>query len=262
MSFRRTNLFLLALFLLFLLQAPFSVAAKAAAPDGPSLIARVNALLNRKSVFMKNVMTVTDSSGRERKLAYESRGRDYNEKTLICYSAPARIRGQAILMLNNADDIWMYFARTGRVRKLATHAKRNSMEGSDFSFEDIGGGNLFVTDYSSRLEGEEPVNGVACYRLRLTRKPGSSSAYATLVMRIRKSDCYPLVIEYFKGAGKTTPDKRLLLSAIVPVQGVPTARRLTMLDLRDRSSTVITVEVVDYKSDIGAGAFTVQALNQ
>lgn len=259
MSFKPVNLLFLAF---ILLQIPLSVSANAALPDGPSLVAEVNALLNRKSVYMKNIMTVTEASGSERRLAYESWGRDYNEKTLIRYSAPARIKGQAILMLNNADDIWMYFARTGRVRKLATHSKRNRMEGSDFSFEDIGGGNSFVTDYSSRLEGEEPVGGVPCYRLRLVRKPGSPAAYEALVLRIRKSDSYPLVIEYFSHAISGVPDKRMLLSAIAPVQGVPTARRLTMLNLRDRSSTVINIETVDYKADIGAGGFTVQALNQ
>ena len=40
-------------------------------------------------------------------------------------------------MLNDGDDIWTYFPRTRRVRKLASHAKKQKVPGSDFSFGDF-----------------------------------------------------------------------------------------------------------------------------
>lgn len=246
---------------MILVQSPCRVSAEELQPDGPFLISKVDALLNREHVYTKNKLTVISSSGRERTLVYESWGREYNSKTLLRYIAPARIKGQAILMLDNADDIWMYFARTGRVRKLASHSRRQSMEGSDFSYEDIGGGKSFISDFSSLLEGEELLDSRACYRVRLERKQGSRSAYEVLLIRIRKDDFYPVMIEYFRQADNRVPDKRLTLSGIVDVQGVPTAKHLIMDDFRDDSRSVIDVEAVDYRADIGSSSFTVQSLN-
>jgi len=259
----RSCSFLLSLVMsFFLLLVSDARAVETVVPDGPSLIVEVDTLLNREKVYTKNKMIVTASSGSQRAFVYESWGRDYNAKTLLRYSAPARIKGQAVLMLNNADDIWMYFTRTGRIRKLASHSKRRRMEGSDFSYEDIGGGNTFVSDFSASLEGEHLLAGSLCYRLRLERKPDSDSSYEMLMIWIRKADSYPLVIEYYKDKSVGRPDKRLTLSDIIMVQGVPTAQYLRMQNNNEQSTTVIEIQAVDYMADIGKERFTVKALDK
>jgi len=47
---------------------------------------------------------------------YDSYSKNKGEKNLLRYIEPKRAKGQAILMLNYADDIWMYFPRTKRIR--------------------------------------------------------------------------------------------------------------------------------------------------
>jgi len=86
------------------------------------------------------------------------------------------------LMLNNADDIWMFFPRTQRVRKLATHAKKQKMQGSDFSYEDMGSGDAFIEDYDAQRLEDEMREGHDCFKLELTRKEGSDMSYSRLIL--------------------------------------------------------------------------------
>ena len=87
------------------------------------IIAKVTQIMNPASSEGVMKMTITTTTGRHRTFVYRVYSKNHGEKNLMKYLQPARLKGQAILMLNNANDIWMYFPRTNRVRKLATHAK-------------------------------------------------------------------------------------------------------------------------------------------
>jgi len=116
-------------------------------PTGDEIIRKVNDLINVETAYSRSKMTITTTSGQERTFISESWTKDRGEKNLVRYLEPARVKDQAVLMLNNADDIWMFFPRTQRVRKLATHAKKQKMQGSDFSYEDMGSGETFINDF-------------------------------------------------------------------------------------------------------------------
>jgi len=123
---------------------------------GEEIIQKVNDLFNFDSSYSKSKMTIVTTSGQKRTFISESWSKNKGEKNLVRYLEPRRVKGQAVLMLNNADDIWMYFPRTQRVRKLASHAKKQKMQGSDFSYEDMGSGDAFIKDFSSKkLEDEK-----------------------------------------------------------------------------------------------------------
>ena len=102
---------------------------------GEDIIEKVNALINVSTSYSRSKMTITTSSGQKRTFISDSWSKDRGEKNLVRYLEPTRIKGQAILMLNNADDIWMFNPRTQRVRKMATHAKKQKMQGSDFQLQ-------------------------------------------------------------------------------------------------------------------------------
>ncbi len=62
-------------------------------------------------------------------------------------------------MLNNADNIWTYFPRTKRVRKLASHAKKQKVQGGDFTFEDFSSSNIWKMEIQDMaiLGGQDKV---------------------------------------------------------------------------------------------------------
>ncbi len=255
----RKYLFWIVLITLFIL-----VASSVYAQDlsGVEIIRKVNEILNQESGFTRTRMVIQTSSGQFRTFEFESWAKDRGEKNLIRYIEPSRARGQAILMLNNADDIWMYFPRTKRVRKLATHAKRQKMQGSDFSYEDMGSGDTFITDFDAFRLADQVKGEEACYRVRLDRLPSSDSSYLKVVMWIRKSDFFPLVIEYFEDDYPDIPSKILLMEDIRIIQEIPTATKMTMKNELDFTETLMELIKVDYGLELSDEMFTERALRK
>ncbi|RQW10434.1 outer membrane lipoprotein-sorting protein [candidate division KSB1 bacterium] len=207
-------------------------------------------------------MTIITTSGNTRTFVFESWSKDNGEKTLICYREPTRVKGQATLMLNNADDIWMYFPRTQRVRKLATHAKKQKMEGSDFSYEDMGGGDAFINDFVAKRLDDEEMQGCDCYKLELTRKPDGDVSYSRLVMWVIKENYYPIVIDYYDEDDRQRLHKRLTQSEIKVIDGIPTAHKAVMHDKNDNTQTQIEMLQVRYLVDVPDDMFTERSLKK
>ncbi len=230
--------------------------------DGPGIINEVNDLMNQESIYSKSTMTIMTSSGTPRTFESESWSKDKGEKNLIRYTAPSRVRGQTTLMLNHADDIWVFFPRTQRVRKLATHAKKQKMEGSDFSYEDMGSGNAFIDEYASKKLGEEKKEGTLCYKLEMTQKPGSDMSYSRMIMWVAKDNFVPLVIDYFDENDPQYLLKTLIQSDITTIDGIPTAMKITMYNKTDNTETSMTMKEVSYNIPMEDGLFTERGMKK
>jgi outer membrane lipoprotein-sorting protein len=231
-------------------------------PDGAQIIQRVNDLINQETMYAKSTMTIVTTSGTQRTFEYDSWSKDRGEKNLIRYSSPARVKGQATLMLNHADDIWVYFPRTQRVRKLATHAKKQKMEGSDFSYEDMGSGNAFIEDFTAKRLKDEKKEGADCYTVEMTRKPGSNLSYSRMIMWVSKENFIPLVIDYYDEKDPEYHLKTLIQSDVEIIDGVPTARKITMYNKVDNTQTGMTMSEVRYNIPLEDEMFTERGLKK
>ncbi|MCK4337435.1 MAG: outer membrane lipoprotein-sorting protein [Candidatus Aminicenantes bacterium] len=229
---------------------------------GTDIIQKVNDLMNLDTSHAKAKMTITTTSGSKRTFVYESWSKNKGEKNLVRYLEPRRVKGQATLMLNNADDIWMYFPRTGRVRKLATHAKKQKMQGSDFSYEDMGGGDAFIDDYSPKRLKDEKIEGNDCYKLELIRKAESDLSYSRLILWLIKENFVPVVIDYYDEDDPTRWLKRLVQSDIEIIDGIPTARKIVMLNKSDNSQTEMEILEVEYNIELDDKMFTERGLKK
>ena len=226
------------------------------------IIDKVNEIFNPSSNYAKSRMTIMTTSGSQRTFVYEAWGKGAGEKSLIRYLEPRRVKGQATLMLNHADDIWMYFPRTQRVRKLASHAKKQKMQGSDFSYEDMGGGDSFINDYtSSRLE-DERMEDFECYKLELTRKPDADSTYSRLILWVIKENFVPVVIDYYDEDRPDRLVKRLVQSDIRVIDGYPTAMKIVMYNKTDNTQTEMEMIEVKYNVELDDSMFTERGLKK
>ncbi len=213
------------------------------------IIKKVTDVMNPKQSSGQMEMITVTTSGKKRTFVYNYYSKEHGEKNMIKYIKPRRVKDQVILMLNNADDIWVYFPRTRRVRKLATHAKKQKMEGSDFSYEDMGSGNTFIEDFDSRLIGEEKAEGEICYKLELERRPKSSSGYSRIIMWVEKVRFVPLVIDYYHDDNPELWEKRLVCSDIKIIDDIPTPLKYIMYNKLDDTST--SMDILDIKYDVG-----------
>ena len=247
-------------YILFFLALPLLVVAQDL--TGPEIINKVNDQMNQESSEARMTMTIVTSSGQERTFEYLSYSKNNGEKNLMIYQAPGRVKGQKMLMLNHADDIWAYFPRTKRVRKLATHAKKQKFEGSDFSNEDMGSGDSFTKDYDSRLLGIEKKEDNECYKIEMTKKPDADISYSKLMIRVRKADFVPLVIDYYDDKNPDRLLKTLAQSDIKVIDGVPTGMKMVMHNHSDNTSTSIELNEIKYNLPLDDELFTERGLKK
>ncbi|MFC1565123.1 outer membrane lipoprotein-sorting protein [candidate division KSB1 bacterium] len=239
-------------------------------PAGPAaqeftakeIIGKANSVLFQESTIAKVKMTINTTSGQKRELFFDSWMKNRGEKNLIRYTGPRRVKDQAMLLLNNADDIWSYFPRTNRVRKLASHAKKQKMQGSDFSYEDMGSGDSFLTDFTHKKLGEEDKEGHNCYKIELTTEEGVDSNYSRMILWIDKETYVVWVIEYYDEKDTERLTKTLTQSNMKTIDGVPTPMNMVMHNHLDNSSTSQELLEIRYNIELDDDMFTERGLKK
>lgn len=230
------------------------------AQDGNSILFKMMSVLEPENSQAKMTQTINTSSGEKREFKYDYYTSDKGKSIMMRYIEPARSRGMATLMLNNAEDIWTYFPRTKRVRKLASSAKHQNFEGSDFTYEDMGSGNAWRDDYTTDRLDDATIDGQDCFTIRLTPKSSADVSYSKLEILVRKKDFSPLEIHYFDKDGQQT--KTLFFQDIRNVEGIPTAFKMVMKNKIENTSTEMGVEEITYAVTFPKGFFTEQELRK
>ncbi|MFQ5673392.1 MAG: outer membrane lipoprotein-sorting protein [Nitrospinales bacterium] len=90
------------------------------------------------------------------------------EKSYSYYKSPARERGTQMLKLFR--KLWLYTPRTDRKILIAGHLLRQSMMGSDLSYEDMMEDRKLSRSYTATIEKNEEIDGVKSLVLFLEAK--------------------------------------------------------------------------------------------
>ena len=89
------------------------------------------------------------------------------EESLIEFTSKSE-RGQKVL--RTRDELYLFYPDAEELIRMQGAMLRQSMLGSDISYEDMTGGKDRVSQYNVKLEGEENINGNDCYVLMMTAK--------------------------------------------------------------------------------------------
>ena len=214
-------------------------------PTGDEVVEKMTGIMSQatsKSLMQQIIVT---SSGQERTFEFEMFTADEGEKTLMRYLKPSAAKGQTFLMLNNADDIWTYFPRTKRVRKLASSSKNQKVQGSDFSYEDFGSGDTWKKEYKSQNLGDERIDGIDCWKVESIGIPEEKPSYPKIVVLVRKTDFYPILIHYYDD--KDYIEKSLEMEDIRGIEGVPTAFTMKMVNHAEGTETIMKTLSTTYQ---------------
>ena len=198
----------------------------------------------------------SDGSKRESEIiAYSMNG---NEKSLMEYIKPKRIKGMKILMLNDGDDIWFYSNRTNRVRKIASHQKKQSANGSDFSYEDMSMSDN-RKDYDYKLIGEEKKDNKDCYKLEFKAKDDDNT-YSKFFIWIDKSNFLSIAGEFYDEDGELW--KQLSIRDIKKNGKYWTAGKVEMKNLLKASRTIFKTIKIEYDVKLDDNMFTERKLKR
>ena len=233
-----------------------------AADDARQIVQEAQRRTDATSQRYEGLLQVLDAKGKvgDKRWTYDRLGAHGQSKVVLRFTAPAEVKGVALLVVNHPDrasDQWMWTPSLERDRRIALQDRSTRFFGTDFSFEDLE--ERDVSQYDYVLRGEESVDGTACWKIESTPKQGKSSQYTRSLVWIRK-DTYAFgkVENYVK----EQPVRRLVYSEIEKVQGIWTARRLEMADLRRGSRTRLMLERLQYNLPLKDEDFTLQALRR
>ena len=183
-----------------------------------------------------------------------------NSKGVIRFTAPAEVKGVALLIVNHPDrasDQWMWTPAIGRDRRIALQDRSTRFFGTDFSFEDLE--ERDVNQFEYRMLGEEAMDGAPCWKIESKPRQSKSSQYTMTRIWVRKDN---YVAAQYESWIKDQPVRRLHQTEIRSVQGIWTPHILEMTDLRRRSRTILRFEKLEYNVAAKDEEFTVQALRR
>ena len=144
-----------------------------------------------------------------------------------------------------------------RERRIAFQDRSTRFFGTDFSFEDLEERDTEQYDYG--FEGDETIDGVACWKVESKPRKTKSSQYSSSLVWVRKDNyAFQRIENFIKGEVV----RRLKYSRIERVQDIWTARVLEMHDLRRNSRTILTFDNLQYNLPLKDDNFTLQGIRR
>jgi hypothetical protein len=245
-----------------LLMLMLAGAAPRAADNARQIVEEAQRRTDAKSQRYQGLLQVFDSKGKvtDKRWTVERLGSHGDSKAVLRFTAPAEVKGVALLVINHPDrasDQWMWTPAIERDRRIALQDRSTRFFGTDFSFEDLE--ERDVDQYVYALLGEEAIDGAPCWKIESTPKETKSSQYSRSIVWIRKDNYAFARIENYV---KTDVVRRLAYSDIEQVQGIWTGRTMEMADLRRGSRTRLSLDKLEYNIPLNPEDFTLQAIRR
>ena len=174
------------------------------------------------------------------------------------YLSPAREKGTKMLKLT--DKLWIYSPSTDRTIQISGHMLRQSVMGSDFSYEDMMDDRELTDVYSAKIIGEEEIGGQKTFVLELTAKVEDVSYFMRKIW-IDTDKFVPLQEELFAKSGQLL--KKTTLSDVQKVQGKWFPMHMVYKDmLKTGDGTEMQITSIKFNQKIPEYIFTKAALKQ
>ena len=244
------------------LAAIVSTVALAVKDDARQIVQEAQRRTDARSQRYTGLLQVFDAKGKiaDKKWTFDRIGSHGQSKAVLRFTAPAEVKGVALLVINHPDrasDQWMWTPAIERDRRIALQDRSTRFFGTDFSFEDLE--ERDVEQYSYALVGDDTVDGVACWKIESTPRESKSSQYTRSILWIRKETYAFARIENYI---KDQIVRRLNYRDIENVQGIWTAKQMEMADLRRGSRTLLTLDHLEYNVPMKDDDFTLLAIRR
>ena len=182
-----------------------------------------------------------------------------HDRTLVEYLAPAREKGKKMLKLG--DKIWNYTPEPNdRIITISGHLLRQSVMGSDLSYEDITENDKWDEMYEATIQGREQLFGRDCLVLLLTaKKPGVT--YHTRKVWVDSERWLPLQEERFARSGRLL--KKTTIEEVLQADERWYPKKMTIKDmLSSGQGTEYYIDSIDFNAQVPDSKLTKAALRQ
>jgi len=225
-------------------------------PDANEILNRVDKNMSSKNRIFESQMII---HGRRNNRTISSISySEGNNKSFTEYLSPAYDKGTKMLKLEN--QLWIYSPSTDRIIQISGHMLRQSVMGSDLSYEDMMDDRKLTEIYSARVIANDTIDGRKAIILELTSKVDNVAYYSQKVW-VDNERYVPLKQEMFARGGQLL--KRTTLSDVKQVQGRWFPMKITYKDmLKEGDGTEFVMTSVKFDQSIPEYIFTKAALKQ
>ena len=252
-----------SLFLMILAAGAFAAALKAAASfvsaqtrSGDEIMKRVdrNQGSDTKIIIAEMIIhSRRDSRSIKSKSWIQGVKQSFTE-----YLEPAREKGTKMLKLG--DELWTYSPSTDRTIKISGNMLRQSVMGSDLSYEDMMEDPKLANVYEAGVAGEETVLERPCWVLELKAKK-EDVAYAARKIWVDKERDVILREEMYARSGKLL--KTLEVKNVARIQNRWIQDRMVFRDvLKSGGGTEFAIESIEFNARIPDFIFSKAALKK
>lgn len=234
----------------------FSIPIFSQAPSGDQILEQVDQNYGSDNKIILSSMIV---HGRRGSRTIESKswiqGR---EKSFTEYLAPPREKG--IKMLKLEDQLWTYSPTTDRIIKISGHMLRQSVMGSDMSYEDMMEDPRLHKLYSAEIVGEETYLERPCWVLELVSKV-EEIAYHSRKIWVDKERFVTIKENRYARGGKLL--KTTEIKEVVWMQDRWVPRHIIFKGVLKRGQgTEFFLESIEFDADIPEHVFTKASLRK
>jgi outer membrane lipoprotein-sorting protein len=167
-----------------------------AQPSGKEILDKIDANMSSDTRYVKSKMVI---HGPRTSRTVESESWSQGISSFTEYLAPAREKGTKMLKLE--DKLWIFSPSTDRTIQISGHMLRQSVMGSDLSYEDMMDDRTLSDVYEAGVVGEETIGETACWIVEMNAT-AEDVAYQMRKLWVDKSRYIPLKEELYAKSGK------------------------------------------------------------
>ena len=225
-------------------------------PDGTLILTKVDQNMSSRTRIFESSMTINGK--RNSRTIGSKTMSEGTKKSFTEYLSPASEKGTKMLKLQN--QLWIYSQSTDRIIQISGNILRQSVMGSDLSYEDMMDDRKLTEIYSAKVTGEEKIGDRNSYILELTAKV-EDVAYFSQKVWVDQERYIPLKEELFAKSGQLL--KRVELKMVQKIQGRWFPTVILYKDvLKDGNGTEFKMSSLKFNEDIPDYIFTKAALKQ
>jgi len=229
---------------------------RAQEPTGKEILEKIDKNMASRSTISTSKMLI-HGARQTRTIEAKSWGIG-DEKSFTEYLAPAREKGTKMLKLE--DKLWIYSPGSDRTIQISGHMLKQSLMGSDLSYEDMMDNVELLEDYDAGVIGSEIVDERDCWIVELQAKTAEVN-YQIRKVWVDKVRYIPLKEELYAKSGKLL--KRMELFDITKIDNRWYPKKIVFKDmLKKGDGTEFIIDEIEFDKEIPEYLFTKAALRK
>lgn len=228
-------------------------------PTGEEILRKIDENMVIDEAISRTTMIIHGRAG-SRTITSKSwtKGKD---KAFVEYLSPAREKGKKMLRID--DNIWTYTPEpTDRIITISGHLLRQSVMGSDLSYEDMTENDELYEVYNAEVVEKDTLNDTVCWVVELTAKDGQEDvAYYKRKLWVDADRWLPLKGERYAKSGRLL--KTTKIEEVFNMDNRWYPQKMVFKDVLSKGKgTEYIIESIDFDVDIPEYKFTKAALRK